>query len=240
MKGKAIFAAFIALGDPFLASTSADTIEKIRRYGVLNVCASDDSLPFSSDSKATPGVHLELAKLLAAKLGVALQVSWVMLRHQAKYTDCDAFMGVAVLTGSEGFIKKTVPFMHIETLAVTKPGKGLETLDDLNGLRVATPAASVGHMILVDRPVEIAVGYVRDEQVLDAVRRGDVDVGLVLNTGLGWYMKNNPDADLEIPFDEIHSRDEQLSHGNRISKLELGDSRDRKQGDPTVAGARRP
>jgi polar amino acid transport system substrate-binding protein len=196
MSGKALLAALLTLGT-IGASAGAGTIEQMRRAGVLNVCASDHALPFSADDAATPGVHLELARMLAAQLGLDLEVSWVLFRYQARYTGCDAFMGVAVLPESEGFIRKTEPFMDIETLAVTRPGRSLKTLDDLDGLRVATPAASVAHMALVDRPIEIAVSYVGDGQILDAVRTGQADVGLVTNTGLGWYLKNHADADLE-------------------------------------------
>lgn len=196
MNGKMIFAALVAAG---LAVTTAwaGTIEDIKRAGALNVCANPDALPFSSDSNTSPGIHIELAKMLAGQLGVGLQVSWVHFRREAKYTGCDAFMDEAVFGGNEGPIKRTVPYMNFETLAVTKPGKRIETLDDLDGLRVATWAASLAHKVLVDRPVDIVVSYVRERDILEAVRDGKVDVALVSNVGFDWYKKLYPEVALE-------------------------------------------
>src|SRR4029077_6629265 len=118
-------------------------------------------------------------------------------RHEAKYTGCDAFMDEAVFGGSEGPIKRTAAYMNFETVAVTKPGKHLETVEDLNGLRVAMPSASLAHKILLDRPVDIAVSYVRETDILQAVRAGKVDVGLVSNVGFSWYRKLYPNVTLE-------------------------------------------
>ena len=196
MNGKLILWALTAAG---LAITlaRAGTIEDIKRAGALNVCVNPDALPFSSDSNTPPGMHIELAKMLAMQLGVGLQLSWVHLRREAKYTDCDAFMDEPVFAGSEGPIKRTTAYMNFETLAVTKPGRRLDTLEDLNGLRVAMPAASLAHKVLADRPVDIAVSYIRERDILEAVSAGRVDVGLVSNVGFAWYKKLHPNVALE-------------------------------------------
>jgi polar amino acid transport system substrate-binding protein len=193
---KLIVGVFAAAG-LVVTTARSGTIEDIKRAGALNVCANPDALPFSSDSNAPPGIHIELAKMLATQLDVSMQISWVHFRHEAKYTGCDAFMDEAVFGGSEGPIKRTAAYMNFETVAVTKPGKHLETLEDLNGLRVAMPSASLAHKILLDRPVDIAVSYVRETDILEAVRAGKVDVGLVSNVGFSWYRKLYPNVTLE-------------------------------------------
>lgn len=196
MKSTMIFRAIVAAG--LAATTSqAGTIESIRRAGTFKVCANFDALPLSSDDSKTPGLHLEFAQMIAAQLGVALQISWVQLRYEAKFTGCDAFMDVAVLEGAEGHTKNTIAYMNFETLAVAKPGRRVETLEDLNGLRVATPSASLAHKALLDKPVDISVGYARENDILEAVRAGDVDIGLVSNISLAWYRKLHPEIVLE-------------------------------------------
>lgn len=196
MHRKMIFGALAAAG---VAVTMArgGTIEDIKSVGALNVCANPDALPFSSDNNTPPGIHIELAKMLATQLGVGLQVSWVHLRREAKYTGCDAFMDEPAFGGNEGPIKRTAAYMSFETLAVTKPGRRLGTLEDLNWLRIAMPAASLAHKVLVDRPVDIVVSYVRERDILEAVRAGRVDVGLVSNVSFAWDRKLHPSDALE-------------------------------------------
>jgi polar amino acid transport system substrate-binding protein len=196
MGRKKVFGA-LAVAGLALTTAQAGTIEDIRRAGTLNVCANPNALPFSSEDSTTPGLHLELARMLATQLGVGVQVSWVHLRREAKYTGCDAFMDEAVFGGNEGPIKRTAAYMNFETLAVAKPGRRLETLEDFDGLRVATWAASLAHKVLADRPVDIVVSYVRERDILEAVRAGSVDVGLVSNIGFAWYRKLNPNVALE-------------------------------------------
>jgi len=74
MNIKLIVGVFAAAG-LVVTTARSGTIEDIKRAGALNVCANPDALPFSSDSNAPPGIHIELAKMLATQLDVSMQIS---------------------------------------------------------------------------------------------------------------------------------------------------------------------
>ncbi len=181
-----------------VAGAQAADLAHIKQKQSLNICVSYDSLPFSTSEGSNPGLHIELGNLLAREFGVSLQLSWVAYRYQAKYTNCDAFMGVAILGDDDGPIMKTDPYSQIEVLLVTKPGKGpYKTIEDLEGLKVATPSSSAVHTVLVNKPVELFVSMLRDKDILDAVGEGRVDVGVVSNAGLGWYKNTHSGVEFQ-------------------------------------------
>jgi ABC-type amino acid transport substrate-binding protein len=173
---------------------SSASIDRIQKRGVLEVCVNPNAMPFSKLGGGESGLHLDLANAFARELGVSAKFSWVQYRFQAKYTKCDAFMGIGVLGGEDdGPVKKTKPFLRYETVLVTKAGKSITKLEDLDGLRVALQSGSLAHVTLLNRPVDVRVSLLNDSTILDAVDSGEIDVGVVSNIGLEWYLKNNPD-----------------------------------------------
>ena len=198
---------------------NAASLSVIKENGEFNICVNKDALPFSSEKKSN-GMHIELAKLMADELGVSLKTSWVNLPRYAKYVNCDAYMGVSILPGEgggEGFVKKTAPYAQIEILAITDSKRQLKTLDDFNGLRVATTSGSLIHMALLNYDTEIFVSYLTDEKILDAVMNGDVDVGIVANSGWGWYKINHQKA-----TDKFHSQSTQFINAMNAYRLGIG------------------
>lgn len=186
---------------------TAGTLAEIKHRNVFKICVNRHALPFSESDGPMPGAHVEMAKLVARELGVALDYSWVTFRHRAKYNQCDAFMGVAVLGDGEGFVKKSQPYLDVKMYVVSQPGLNIVRLEDLDGLKVATPSASLAHTVLVKRPkVQLFVSMMEDHQMLDAVVNGDVDAAVVANTGIGWYKKTHPDVKFSLTSAEfIHS-----------------------------------
>jgi len=176
----------------------AAPLSLIERRGTLKVCVNPDAMPFSSVLDGEQGLHIDLARMFAQELGVRPEFNWVQFRFQAKYKHCDAIMGVGIFPTTEpGHLKTTEPLFQLETVLVSKGGRKLAELKDLDGLRVATQSGSLAHVALLKRPVDVRVSLIHDEDVLDAVAKGDVDVGVVSNVALGWYLKRHPDADLE-------------------------------------------
>ncbi|TNE94912.1 MAG: hypothetical protein EP324_00980, partial [Gammaproteobacteria bacterium] len=108
---------------------SAGTLAEIKHKNVFKICVNRHALPFSESDGPLPGAHVEMAKLVARELGVSLDYSWVTFRHRAKYNQCDAFMGVAVLGDGEGFVKKTQPYLDVKMYVVSKPGLNITRLE---------------------------------------------------------------------------------------------------------------
>ena len=199
--GKLISAAcslshFFLFGLGFAASASAATIEKIRKRGFMEICVNPEAMPLSRGPNVPEGFEIDLANAVAKELGVDVSFTWAQFRHEARYTSCDAFMSVGILPGEKGPLKKTIPVLQFETMAVTKSDTVITSIEQLDGRRVAVQSGSMAHATLLDRKADIRVSYTTDEAVLDAVNRGEVDVGVVGNFGLGWYLKRHPDAAL--------------------------------------------
>lgn len=175
-------------------TVKAESISAIKAKGNFNICVHNNALPFSERESAS-GLHIDLAQLIAAELNVSLKLSWVNLPRYAKYVKCDAYMGVPIFPDEdEGFLKKTKPYTQIEILAISNANRQLKSIDDFDGLRVATISSSLIHMALLERDVEIFVAFRNDLEIIDALINGDVDVAIAANAYWGFYKKTNPQA----------------------------------------------
>lgn len=175
-------------------TVKAESISAIKAKGNFNICVHNNALPFSERESAS-GLHIDLAQLIAAELNVSLKLSWVNLPRYAKYVKCDAYMGVPIFPDEdEGFLKKTKPYTQIEILAISNANRQLKSIDDFDGLRVATISSSLIHMALLNRDVEIFVAFRNDLEIIDALINGDVDVAIAANAYWGFYKKTNPQA----------------------------------------------
>jgi ABC-type amino acid transport substrate-binding protein len=181
------------------SAVAAAPLSLIERRGTLRVCVNPDAMPFSGLVDGEEGLHIDLARVFARELDVAPDFKWVQFRFQAKYTQCDAFMGVGIFPKAEpGPTKTTEPIFQLETLLVSRPGQKLVKLEDLDGLRVATQSGSLAHVTLLKRPVDVRVSLIHEEDILNAVANGDIDVGVVSNVALGWYLKHHPKKSFEV------------------------------------------
>lgn len=187
--------ALIAAGTT--AAVSAP-IKSIERRGILEVCLNPDAMPFSTAVEGPRGLHVDLANAIAREIGVSASFSWIQFRFQAKYTRCDAYMGVGVLPGEDDSpVKKTKPFLKFETVLVSRPGVKLDTLEALDGKKIALQSGSLAHVKLLDRPVDVRVAFTREDELLAAVADGRLDGGFVSNFGLQWFLKRHPEAHFE-------------------------------------------
>lgn len=172
--------------------------EEIAASGHLSVCAAPRELPFSADG-APRGLYLDLAARIAAALGLELKVDWIANREQVRFTACDAVMGAALLKDNDGLESDraklhrkllTIPYMTAMALIVAQRKIGPVTaLSDLRPYHVAVPSASLAHKLLNDHAVPVWVRFRTDQEIIEAVERGDAEAGVVTNLALGWHRK---------------------------------------------------
>ena len=86
-----VFAAVLAL-----STAQARPLEEIAQRGEISVCAHPDALPFASDRPDAPGFQIEIARAIAAKMGVRLRVDWIIPTMRASTVDCDLLMDAIV------------------------------------------------------------------------------------------------------------------------------------------------
>jgi quinoprotein dehydrogenase-associated probable ABC transporter substrate-binding protein len=177
---------------------------------VFRVCADPNNLPFSSESQA--GLENRLAVLIADGLAAKLEFSWwserkSFLRNSLNAGHCDAVMGVPSTLES---VAVTRPYYRSTYVTVTRSDRHLDIrslLDDaLENCRIGVhvtgddyaPPAQVlarrglsAHIIgfnLFGADGEVNPAF----KLLDAVTKGDIDVGIVWGPFAGYYAHQHP------------------------------------------------
>ncbi len=188
----------ISLLAPAFPSLGA-TLEQVKERGAFSVCANRAALPFSSDDLTRPGFQLEVAQAVAKLLGVGLRVEWITFRREARSVNCDAFMGSIVTEESEkGPVKLTKPYYGSGYVLVLPRGaEGVTTFADLKGRGIGVEHESWAHYILSKRGLKTAV-YADNGEIIEAVAKGEVDAGAVVAPHIGWYLKEHPDAPVQM------------------------------------------
>jgi quinoprotein dehydrogenase-associated probable ABC transporter substrate-binding protein len=179
---------------------------------VLHVVADPNNLPFSNDRGE--GFENRLAELVAREMGAKVQYTWRaqrrgFFRHAFQDDGGDVVMGVPF--GFERALT-TSPYYRSSYVFVSRADRGLSvrSLDDprLRTLKIgiqvvgdegsATPGAyALARRGLVDNVVGYSVygDYTQPNppaRIVDAVARGEVDVGIVRGPLAGYFARRQP------------------------------------------------
>ena len=161
----------------------------------LRVCADPDNLPFSSERGAERGLYVELAELVAARLGASAEYFWWRsyfgkrtVRNTLLSDECDAYFG---LPYDQSFMSQTValtrPFLDMGYAVIAPRPPGLAAVDDLKGRRVAVQFSSSPQLLLSERGGFQLVTFREVEDALDALARREVDAAFVWGPVAGYF-----------------------------------------------------
>jgi polar amino acid transport system substrate-binding protein len=183
----------------------ARPLDAIRDRGLLSLCAHANALPFASKTQEPPGFQIELGRALAAALGVALQVEWVVSGIQFRAADCDIVLDTIAVAEAqaERRLQLSRPYQRSGVgLAVRPDARGIDKFEDLVGRRVAVQGRSLAAMLLGQRGVQLAFfGY--EEEMVEAVARGEVEAAAVTPATAGYFNLRHP----ETPVRFVHAYD---------------------------------
>jgi len=188
----------------------ARSLDEILARGAFSICADPDALPFSQRSGAPAGFQIDLAKILADRIGVRLDVDWIALRNAARGANCDAIMG-SLAQAHDDEAEEHKPSAGVLRAALTRPyarqttriviaegSPPVQTLDDLRGRSVAAIHASLAHYFLNAKHIPVRTLYPTQEEILAAVARKEMSAGVVSDWIFGWYRKTHPESGLRI------------------------------------------
>jgi len=82
----------IAMLVAIIAPVQARTLAEVKAKGAISMCANPDALPFASEKANPPGFQIEIARAIAAGLGVSLEMQWILPRYRANLLNCDILM----------------------------------------------------------------------------------------------------------------------------------------------------
>jgi ABC-type amino acid transport substrate-binding protein len=151
-------------------------------------------------------MQIDLAQIIAGRLGVQLNVNWVVFRRSARAVDCDAIVSSIAREDAAGYSELaettvpqslTRPYARLLTRLVVRDGAPTaSSFADLGQVTVAVPPASYLHYLLNTHQVPVVTRYMTDLDILDAVAGGEAPAGIVSDWFLGWYRKTHPGARL--------------------------------------------
>ncbi len=173
----------------------AGTLGQIQSRQTLALCAHPDMLPFSRQSGPGEGFQVELAQALAERLDVALDVSWIVSKRSASKTGCDLYAGVAKIDDNPSkYLKLSDAFLRLESVLVTRPGQpDINSMQDLQGLRVAVVPGSIAAHRLNQQGITTASRYLDESRRLQALLAGDIDAAVVTQLSAGWMQHQGAD-----------------------------------------------
>jgi polar amino acid transport system substrate-binding protein len=193
----------------------AHTLDDILARGAFSICVDPDAMPFSQRSGAPAGFEIDLAKILADRIGVRLDTDWIAMRGAARRANCDAIMG-SLAQAQSGEAEEHKPSTGILRAALTHPyarettriviaedSPPVQTLDDLRGRSVAVLYASLTHYILNTKHIPVRTPYPTQEEILAAVASKEMSAGIVGDWIFDWYQKTHPESGLRIVTDLV-------------------------------------
>ena len=200
----AVFGGIVAIGLAGSAAT-ARPLAAIRDRGMLSLCAHANALPFASKTQEPPGFQIELARALARELGVALQIEWVTSGIQFRIADCDIVLDTIAVpeAQAERRLELSKPYQRSGVgLAMRPDAVSVAKFEDMAGRRVAVQPRSLAGMLLGQRGVRlVSFGY--EEEMIEAVLKGEVDAAAVSPATAGYFNFRHPNS----PVRFVHAYD---------------------------------
>ncbi len=167
------------------AQASADT---------LRVCADPDNLPFSKAEGSEHGMYVDLAELVAKRLGSSVDYVWWLsfnqrkaLRNTIMDDGCDAYFALPAdadykLRG----LQRTRSFIDVSYALVAAPGFTFNGLSDLKGKRIAVIHGSPPHILLARNDGYTTTSFLDLVEALKALDKGEVDAALLWGPSAGY------------------------------------------------------
>lgn len=194
-----IVIALAATGSPLLAG--AESLGEIARRGYLEACAHPDALPYSGQNVSPQGFQLDIGQQIAADLGVRLHVDWIVFTRHARLMNCDAVLGAIVADDGKQppGAKLTIPYASSGWVLVLPTNAAAATrFEDAAGDKgVGVQYASWAHYTLDTRKIRTRQ-YANDLDIMEAVSRGEIAAGAVVDAYAGWYLHLHPRVNVQL------------------------------------------
>lgn len=185
-------------------SADGDLLAQIREQGTIIIGLEGDWAPWSfvDENDELTGFDVEVARAIAAKLGV--EVQFIPGEWDGLFAGMDAGRYDIVINGVEVTPERTEkydftdPYAYIRTaLIVRGDNESIKTFDDLKGKKTANSIAST-YMNLAEDYGATCYGVDTLDETLTMVLQGRVDATLNAIVSYTDYMAQHPDANLKV------------------------------------------
>lgn len=186
------------------ARGSDDLLETIQKRGTIIVGLEGDWAPWSyvDENDELTGYDVEVAKAIADKLGVEIQI--VPGEWDGLFAGMDAGRYDMVVNGVEVTEERadkydfSTPYAYIRTALIVKgDNDSIKTFEDLKGKKTANSIAST-YMNLAESYGATCYGVSTLDETLTMVLQGRVDATLNAIVSFTDYMAQHPDSNLKV------------------------------------------
>lgn len=186
------------------AKGSDDLLETIQERGTMIVGLEGDWAPWSyvDENDELTGYDVEVAKAIADKLGVEIQI--VPGEWDGLFAGMDAGRYDMVVNGVEVTEERadkydfSTPYAYIRTALIVKgDNDSIKTFEDLKGKKTANSIAST-YMNLAESYGATCYGVSTLDETLTMVLQGRVDATLNAIVSFTDYMAQHPDSNLKV------------------------------------------
>jgi polar amino acid transport system substrate-binding protein len=187
-----------------------DALSRAKGKGVLTACVDPYNFPFSSNDSEPPGFDIEIARAIADRAGLRLQLHWAdtgtrgglgrALRQSIMAKRCDLFMGIGV--GDKDELEElrekklvlTHPYLGLGYIPLVQgSAAGATKLADLKNTRIAVPMATPVDAYLFDRQYDRAL-YRWNREIMKEMAEGKIDAGMVWSPSLAVGRREHPNG----------------------------------------------
>ena len=191
-----LLAAAMSLSWPVYARTLAE----IKFKGAISLCANPDALPYASEKTDPPGFQIEIARAIAAGLGVNLEQQWILPRYRANLVNCDILMdSIDDPALYEGRLLLSRPYQH--TGVALGLGPRATVVDGFGGLgkgqKVGVMINSVAQVVLGKRGISEAP-YAFEQDMLDDLAKGELYGAAASPATIAYYIRQHPEAGIRL------------------------------------------
>ena len=186
------------------AKGSDDLLKTIQERGTIIVGLEGDWAPWSyvDENDELTGYDVEVAKAIANKLGVEIQI--VPGEWDGLFAGMDAGRYDMVVNGVEVTEERadkydfSTPYAYIRTALIVKgDNDSIKTFEDLKGKKTANSIAST-YMNLAESYGATCYGVSTLDETLTMVLQGRVDATLNAIVSFTDYMAQHPDSNLKV------------------------------------------
>jgi ABC-type amino acid transport substrate-binding protein len=187
----------------------ARPLAEVRAARQLSLCANPNALPFATERGEPPGFQIEIARALAQRLQLELQVLWIVPRYRASVVDCDMLLDTIVSPGVEQRgLRASLPYQVSGVALAFAPGQA--TVQDYkslkSGMRVGVMMNSVASLV-VSRTDATMVPFGFEDDMLEAAARSEVHAVAVSVAAAGYYNLRHPQQRLAVVRAQDHEPD---------------------------------
>jgi len=189
------------------AQSSAQTTDEIVKRGKIQIGVCTEAVPvcYLDDKQQSVGFEIDLAKMLAERMGVELELVQVPGASRIQYLLAGkvdiliAFLGVTPERALQ--VDYSAPYFTSDSNVLAAADVKIETYEDLKNLRVAVVRGTTSDRYLTKRLGEGAVLRFDDTpSMYQALLSGQIDVVTDTLYNAAQMMKSSPQIKLEKKF----------------------------------------